>query len=122
MVDNCKTGALIAAACEMGCIIGGGTPEQIGAAQSFAKAIGLAFQIVDDILDVTGTTEELGKMVGSDEANEKSTYVTALGLEAASRFAATLTEEAIAALSVFPDGEVKGDVIHLARYLAVRKK
>ena len=121
-MDALKTGALIRAACEMGCILGGGTAEQLNAARVFAEKIGLAFQIVDDILDVTGTTEELGKQVGSDQANEKSTYVTELGLEAASELAEQLTAEAIDALSVFPDGNDKEDVIALAKYLVVRKK
>ena len=106
----------------MGCILGGGTAEQMNAARVFAERIGLAFQIVDDILDVTGTTEELGKQVGSDQANEKSTYVTELGLEAASELAEQLTAEAIDALSIFPDGNDKEDVIALAKYLVVRKK
>ncbi len=118
----CKTGALISAACEMGCIIGGASAEQIEAARLFAANIGLAFQVVDDILDVTSTTEELGKKVGSDAQNEKSTYVTELGLEKAQELADSLTEEAIQALDVFPDGAVKNDVIALAKYLAVRKK
>lgn len=121
-MDALKTGALIRAACEMGCILGGGTAEQLNAARVFAEKIGLAFQIVDDILDVTGTTEELGKQVGSDQANEKSTYVTELGLEAASELAERLTAEAIDALSIFPDRNDKEDVIALAKYLVVRKK
>lgn len=121
-MDAYKTGALISAACEMGCILGGATTKQVEAARKFAGNIGLAFQIVDDILDVTSTTEELGKQVGSDATNAKSTYVTELGLEQAAALANQLTEEAIDALSVFPDGEIKTDVIALARYLAVRKK
>lgn len=118
----CKTGALISAACEMGCVIGGASAEQVEAARLFAANIGLAFQVVDDILDVTSTTEELGKKVGSDADNKKSTYVTELGLEKAQDLAGSLTEEAIKALDIFPDSAVKEDVIALARYLAVRKK
>ncbi|MDD5952899.1 MAG: polyprenyl synthetase family protein [Oscillospiraceae bacterium] len=121
-MDALKTGALISAACQMGCILGGGTKAQLKAAQRFASNIGLAFQIVDDILDVTSTTEELGKQVGSDRANEKSTYVSELGLEQAKVLSAQLTREAIAALEIFPSGEVKDDVVALAQYLAVRKK
>lgn len=121
-MDACKTGALICAACEMGCIISGASEEQVFAARRFAANIGLAFQIVDDILDVTSTTEELGKKVGSDATNDKSTYVTELGLEKAQELADSLTEEAVCALDIFPDSNVKKDVIALARYLAVRKK
>ena len=120
-MDACKTGALIRAACEMGCIIGGGTAEQLAAARQFAEKIGLAFQIVDDILDVTSTTEALGKQVGSDAANEKSTYVTELGLAKAQALADQLTAEAIAVLNAFPSGEYRDDVIALANYLAARK-
>ena len=121
-MDAKKTGALIVAACEMGCILGGATQDQLNAARLFAEKIGLAFQIVDDVLDVTSTTEELGKQVGSDALNEKSTYVTELGLNRANAFAAELTEEAIHALDIFPDGEVRQDLVALANYLAVRKK
>ena len=121
-MDARKTGALIVAACEMGCILGGADAVQTEAARLFAEKIGLAFQIVDDILDVTSTTEELGKKVGSDAVNDKSTYVTELGLEKATLLASQLTEEAIHALDVFPDSEIRQDVIELAKYLAVRKK
>lgn len=121
-MDARKTGALIVAACEMGCILGGADAEHTEAARLFAKKIGLAFQIVDDILDVTSTTEELGKEVGSDTVNNKSTYVTELGLEQANLLASELTEDAIHALDIFPDSEIRQDVIKLAKYLAVRKK
>ena len=66
-------------------------------------AIGIAFQIVDDILDLTSTTEELGKAVGSDEHNDKSTYVSLLGIEKCRELADRYTEEAVAALSVFDE-------------------
>lgn len=80
-MDRLKTGALIDAACRMGCVIAGAPREKLDAAGSYAAALGLAFQIVDDILDVTGSTEELGKPVGSDAENKKSTYVSLLGLD-----------------------------------------
>lgn len=92
--DGLKTGALIAAACKMGCILGGGTPEQIEAANSYAQKIGLAFQITDDILDVVSTTEELGKPVGSDREKNKVTYVTIYGVDGAKKYSEQLLSEA----------------------------
>lgn len=93
-----KTGALIAAACEMGVILGGGTEQQLAAARAFALSLGMAFQIRDDMLDEIGTQEELGKPIGSDAGNEKSTFVTLLGLEACQRLVEQETDEALRAL------------------------
>lgn len=93
-----KTGALLTAACEMGAILGGGDENFIAAAREYGKSVGLCFQLVDDILDVTATAEELGKPVGGDEQNEKNTYVSLLGLEETRRLAAEQTEKAVAAL------------------------
>ena len=98
-MDALKTGALIRAACEMGCILGGGTAEQMNAARVFAERIGLALQIVDDILDVTATTEELGKPVGSDAENDKTTFITLYGLEGARSLAKQHNDAALAALA-----------------------
>ena len=100
-MDEKKTGALIKAACEMGCIIGGATQKQVEAATQYAHSIGLAFQIVDDILDVTSTSEELGKPVGSDCDNNKSTYVSLLGIERCKELVDELTNTAIESLNVF---------------------
>ncbi len=102
---NGKTGALMEASCRMGCICGGGTPEQVKAAGEYGKAVGLAFQIIDDILDVTSTAETLGKPVGSDAEEEKKTFVTLLGIEAAKARAQALTEHAHAQLQHFSDAE-----------------
>ena len=96
-----KTAALLIAACVMGARLAGATPEQEQAARTFGEGIGLSFQIIDDILDVTASAEKLGKPVGSDAENEKTTYVSLLGLEAARRLAVQRTAEAVAALSVF---------------------
>lgn len=101
--DRRKTGELIRAAAILGCIAGGGTPEQISAAEEYCENIGLAFQVVDDILDVTGDETELGKPIGSDAENEKSTYVSFLGLEQSKAFADELTEKAKASLGIFGD-------------------
>ncbi len=96
-----KTAALLMAACRMGAILGGGSEEQVKEAGEYGYYLGLCFQIVDDILDVTATAEELGKPVGSDDENEKTTYVSLLGLEEARRRAAAYTEQAKQALTAF---------------------
>ena len=82
-MDEGKTGALISACVQMGCVLGGGGEKELQAAREYADAIGLAFQIVDDILDIEGDTATLGKQVGSDIANDKSTYVSILGMKQA---------------------------------------
>ncbi len=96
-----KTGALLCAAAEIGCLLAGATPEQLAAARQYAEAVGLAFQIVDDLLDAEGDTATLGKPVGSDEKNEKSTYVRLVGVPAAKRTVGELTANAKAALAAF---------------------
>lgn len=113
-----KTAALLIAACRMGAILGGGSEEQIEAAGRFGYYLGVCFQIVDDILDVTATAEELGKPVGSDTENKKSTYVSLLGLEEARRRAAAYTEQAKKALAAF--SEQRADLCALAEALLVR--
>ncbi len=96
-----KTGCLISAAAEIGAIIGGATEEQIAIAQNFAINLGLAFQIIDDILDVTGDEAVLGKPIGSDAENGKTTLVTLLGIDEARLLAKQLTDEALGLLSKF---------------------
>lgn len=113
-----KTAALLQAACQMGCIVGGGTDEQIGAAGQFGYYLGLAFQVVDDILDVTATAQQLGKPVGSDADNQKNTYVSLLGLEQASRLAAAYTAKAKEALALF--GDAGNDLLMLTEALLCR--
>ena len=98
-----KTAALLIAACVMGARLAGATPEQENAARIYGENVGLAFQIIDDILDVTASADELGKPVGSDAENDKVTYVSLLGLDDARRLAAQRTADAVAALSVFGD-------------------
>ncbi|WP_049962748.1 polyprenyl synthetase family protein [Ruminococcus sp. HUN007] len=98
-----KTGALIRTSARMGCIAAGASEEMINRADEYAKKIGLAFQIIDDILDVTSTTEELGKPVGSDEENNKTTFVTVMGIEKAKEEADRLTAEALDLLDGFED-------------------
>ena len=97
-----KTGALIRAAVLMGAV-SGDIPEAderqlLDALSDFGRSIGLAFQVVDDVLDVTGSAETLGKTAGKDEAEEKPTYVSLLGLEGARSLAQQSCSEALAAL------------------------
>lgn len=101
LMDKLKTGALIRCACLLGCISAGADEAQIKAASEYAECIGLAFQIVDDMLDVTSDEATLGKPIGSDEGNNKSTYVSLLGLDRCRELVSELTDEAISALSVF---------------------
>lgn len=98
-----KTGALIRTACRMGCIAAGASEETVKIADEYASKLGLAFQIIDDILDVVSTTEELGKPVGSDEENNKTTFVTVMGIEKAREEAGKLTAEALELLDSFSD-------------------
>ncbi|MDD4808290.1 MULTISPECIES: polyprenyl synthetase family protein [Caproicibacterium] len=118
-IDAKKTGAMIRAAAHMGCALAGASQEQTDAADRYARALGLAFQIQDDILDVAGSTEALGKPTGSDAQNEKGTYVTLLGLTKARQVAADLTRQAEQALSVF--GEQAEFLRMLADSLAARR-
>lgn len=117
LMDSLKTGALIEAACVLGCIAAEASEEQIDAARKFAQDIGLAFQIKDDVLDVTSSLEKLGKLTGSDAENGKSTYVTLLGVEECEKLVEKLTEEALTALDVFANNEALKEY---AEYLAKR--
>ena len=96
-----KTSALIRAACLMGVAAAGGTAAQADAAQRYADALGLAFQIRDDMLDVIGDEATFGKPIGSDKAEKKTTFVDLLGLAACEREVVRLTDEAISALGLF---------------------
>ncbi len=113
-----KTGAIIKSSVAAGAMLGGANDEQLAALEEFADKIGLAFQIEDDILDVTGTLEKLGKATGSDAANHKTTYLTYVSVEEARRQAETLTDEAIKRLDIF--GEKAFYLKELARYLTSR--
>ena len=100
-LQRMKTGALITAAAEMGCVAAGGAQEQRAAVRRYAEKLGLAFQIQDDILDVVGNAAALGKSVGSDARSEKTTFVTLKGVETCRKLVRRLTEEAKEALAVF---------------------
>ncbi|MDT8427439.1 MAG: polyprenyl synthetase family protein [Pseudomonadales bacterium] len=115
-----KTGALIRCSVELGALSApAASPEQLRALSNYADAIGLAFQVQDDILDVSSDTVTLGKQQGADQALNKPTYVSMLGLDAAVRKADELTEQALAALKDF---DQKADPLrHLANYITSRK-
>lgn len=114
-----KTGALIECSALLGCLAAGFAPEseEARAASTYAKQIGLAFQVIDDILDATATEEELGKTVGSDAERNKTTFLTYFSVEEARNYAETLTEQAIDAISQWERGDV---LRQLARYLLKR--
>ena len=118
-LQSLKTGALIAAAAQLGCIAAGGSGEQLEQVTRYAQALGRAFQVRDDMLDVTSSDAELGKPVGSDRANEKSTFVTALGLSGCEQLMEQLTQEAVEALGGFEDA---GFLSWLAWEMSVRSK
>ena len=115
-IQSRKTGALINAACVLGVMAAGGSEEQIAAAGGFAGALGLAFQIRDDMLDVIGTQEEMGKGVGTDE--HKNTFVRLYGLEKCEELVQKYTNTAIDLLQVFDDTEF---IVMLARSLTDRR-
>ena len=103
-MHNHKTGALIEASVVMGAIATDqASSDQLQALRQFSRAIGLAFQIQDDILDVESSTEELGKSQGSDSANNKATYTSILGIEKARSEAERLYQQSLEALSPFGD-------------------
>ena len=115
-----KTGALIESSMMIGAVLAGAGAEDTEKMEQIARGIGLAFQIQDDILDVTSTTEVLGKPVHSDEKNEKTTYVTWKGLEGARQEVSRMTEEAVRALrAIQPDG---GILEELLKSLVYREK
>ena len=116
-IQSRKTGALINAACVLGVIAAGGSEEQIAAAGRFAGALGLAFQIRDDMLDLIGNAQELGKATGMD--GQKNTFVRLYGLERCEELVQKYTNVAIEQLAVFEDTEF---ITQLAKSLTDRKK
>jgi geranylgeranyl diphosphate synthase type II len=119
-IHRSKTGALLTASVVTGGIYADATSEQIQSLHDFGMNIGLAFQIVDDVLDVTQSSEQLGKTAGKDTATEKATYPSLFGIEASLKKADELTAKASAALDRF--GE-RGDIMReIAKFLVERKK
>ena len=114
-----KTGGLLAAAADLGCIAAGASPEVRFQAREYAKHIGLAFQVRDDMLDVIADQEEFGKPVGSDREEGKNTFMDLLGLEGCAALVAEETRLAKEAIAAFPDN---GFLLELADRLADRRK
>jgi geranylgeranyl diphosphate synthase type II len=119
-IHRAKTGALLTASVVSGGFYAGGTARQIEALRSFGANIGLAFQIVDDVLDVTQSSEQLGKTAGKDTATQKLTYPALFGIDASLQRADKLIADAHAALSIF--GERAEMLKELANFLVQRKK
>lgn len=118
-VHEAKTGALFIAAICGGARLGGATPEEYKALHKFAELFGLAFQITDDILDVVGNAEEMGKATGSDSKLEKATYVSLYSLEEAQKIAVSTLEEAMKTLEIF--GEKAEPLREMTKLLYNRK-
>ncbi len=119
LLHSLKTGAMIAAAAELGCVAANAAPEQRQAARDYAWEVGLAFQIRDDMLDVIADQTEFGKPIGSDREEGKTTFVDLIGLDGCEREVAACTGRAKAALSDFPGN---GFLLELADQLAERRK
>lgn len=118
-LHNMKTGALISCAVELALIAANAPKDQYQAMMEFAHAVGLAFQVQDDILDIIATTEELGKPQGSDAESNKSTFPQLLGLQGAKDTAAQLIQEALSALAKLPyNSQLIAD---FARYIIERR-
>ena len=113
-----KTGALIKAASTIGCILAGADDKKISSAALYAEKVGVAFQIVDDILDHEGDEATLGKPVGSDDKNSKNTFVSLLGIDECRKLASQLTDEALEILDSF-DGD-SAVLKELTKYLLCR--
>jgi geranylgeranyl diphosphate synthase type II len=120
LIHRHKTGALIRASCRLGGLAGGGAPWQIAALTSYGEAVGHMFQVVDDLLDVTRTTEELGKTAGKDAEQAKLTYPALVGVEESRAVAQRLAARALGALA--PLGPRAAELERLCRYLAVRTR
>ncbi|WOL06111.1 hypothetical protein Cni_G14843 [Canna indica] len=115
-----KTGRLLEAAAACGAIVGGGTDAEVERVRRYARHVGLLFQVVDDVLDVTKTSEELGKTAGKDVASGKTTYPKLMGLDKTRAFAEELVRKAEKELHGF-DGAMATPLRHLARYIADRE-
>jgi geranylgeranyl diphosphate synthase type II len=115
-----KTGALIAASLRCGAVIGGASRDQQAALESYARNVGLAFQVADDILNVEGDPNLMGKAVGTDRLREKSTYPALLGLRDSKRLARELVRDALRAIEKFDN---KSDALRaIATYIIERKR
>jgi geranylgeranyl diphosphate synthase type II len=108
-IHRSKTAALLSSSLRLGAMCANATPKKLVSLTQFGESIGLAFQVIDDILDVTQTTEKLGKTAGKDIEATKATYPSILGLDKSRRVAASLTQKARSALEPFGR---KGEILH----------
>ncbi|CAO2203032.1 unnamed protein product [Urochloa humidicola] len=115
-----KTARLVEAAAAAGAVVGGGGEEEVERARRYARLVGLLLQVVDDVLDVTGTSEQLGKTAGKDAAAGKATYPRLMGLKGARAYAGELLAKAEAELDGF-DAARAAPLRHLARFVAYRQ-
>ena len=115
-----KTAALIMASAKIGALLAGGGKEDLLAVEEFSRYLGIAFQIKDDILDVLGSTETLGKTIGKDDDSKKSTFVTVYGLEKAEKMLEDYTDKAIESLSKY--GAKAEFLINLSKFLLDRDR
>jgi geranylgeranyl diphosphate synthase type II len=118
-IHRAKTAAMIRAAVRMGGIFAGATPRQLQALSDFGAQIGLAFQIVDDVLDVTESSDDLGKTAGKDAQRQKATFPALYGVERSRELAEEAEQRALDALSVF--GDRAGGLRELARLIVDRR-
>jgi geranylgeranyl diphosphate synthase type II len=119
LIHRLKTGALLRASLEIGAVLGGASPAERSALRAYGEAIGLAFQIQDDILDATATDADLGKRAGKDAGRGKITYPSLLGLDGARKALDEATENALCQLASLPN---RNSLAAWARYLALRAK
>jgi geranylgeranyl pyrophosphate synthase len=119
-IHHHKTGALLRCSCRMGALVGKASPDRLAAMTAYGKAVGLMFQVVDDLLDVTQTTEHLGKTAKKDEAQGKMTYPSVMGVDKTRAEVARLHAEALAALE--PLGAPAQPLRDLCHYMATRSR
>lgn len=119
-MHSLKTGALIEASIDCGALLGGGRSDQMNLLAIYAKNIGLAFQVADDILNVEGDPAVMGKAVGTDEDRHKNTYPSLMGIERSKEFAGELVNNALMALESF--GDSAQPLAAIARYVIERKR
>jgi len=117
-IHESKTARLFMVACRLGAMAGGGEPDAINMLGRYGRQLGRAFQIADDLLDLTSTAKSVGKRVGKDDAAEKQTFPRALGIERSRATAREIVAAAIAEITSF--GPEADDLRELAQYMAVR--
>lgn len=119
-IEEMKTGRLLRFACEAGAVMGQASPDEYQALVTYSRKIGIAFQITDDILDVEGTVEQMGKTLGKDAIQGKLTFVSLYGLEKSKQLATSLIAESKSELQIFGDKAI--DLLELADFILIRRQ